>query len=319
LHAAASGVRSADPAAFEQADEVRGAARLARMRAYALYAFVERIGRAALRVRGHGADDVGGLGQHPRLLEFKAAERKHRLRPVHQRDSFFREQRHRSDSRAAQRFPALQAHAFELGFPLADQHYSHVGQRREVAARPDAPAGRHHRRHASVEHLAEPLGDDRPYAGEAFREHVGPYEHHGADFVACQRLARATAVRANYVALQLLEFIGRDAHLSEVADPGIDRVHRFIAAREALDHRARPQHVLRGPGAERHRFTAPRDGFHLAQRKALAVEQDHATNVELSIRGGDAQGAVPWSQDICARLCRSFSWLSARTGRTSNC
>ena len=95
--------------------------------------------------------------------------------------------------------------ALEFGLAFADQHQRHVRQRRQVARSAHAALRRHHRRDAAVQQIAKAFGHQRADAGEALGQHVGADQHHGAHHFARQRLAHAGRVRADHVALQLLQ------------------------------------------------------------------------------------------------------------------
>ena len=178
---------------------------------------------------------------------------------------------------SAQGFAARHASARELGFALAHQHQRHVSQRREVARRSYAALRRHHRRDAALQHLAQAFRHHRADAGKAFRQHVGADQHHGPHLFALERIARAGGMRANHVALQLLEVGRRHAHIRQQADSCVDAVDGLVARRQPLDHRARPQHFFDGCRSQRGRVFVDRDGNHLFDGKAVAIQYDHTS------------------------------------------
>jgi hypothetical protein len=136
---------------------------------------------------------------------------------------------------------------FELGFAFADEHQRDVGQRREIAAGADAALRRNDGRDAAIQQIAEAFRNERADAGKSLGEHVGADEHHAADFVASERRADSAGVRADHVALELLELLGRDANVGQQSDAGVDGVNRGVARGKLFDHRARAEH-----GGEEH-------------------------------------------------------------------
>ena len=154
------------------------------------------------------------------------------------------------DSGAAQSFGAGQASAVEIGFAFADEHQRDVGQRREIATGADAALRRNDGRHAAIQQIAQAFRDHGPDARKTFGEHVGADEHHAADFVAGERRPHSAGVRADHVALQLLELVGRDANVGEQSDAGVDGIDRGVAEREFFDHRARAEHRRKGGGVD---------------------------------------------------------------------
>ena len=147
--------------------------------------------------------------------------------------------------------PPGRTRACEFGLAFADQHQGHVRQRGEVARGAHAALRRHHRSDAAVEQVAEALGHQRADAGEALGQHVGADQHHGADHLARQRIAHAGGVRADHVALQLVEIAARNAHVGQQSDAGVDGVDGVVAGSQAVDEGARGQHGFDGGGRER--------------------------------------------------------------------
>ena len=88
LHAAAGDVGLADLAAFEQIAEAAGALELAGMRPDGVDAVVEGARSAAKRIKRERANDIGGIGENLRGVEFEAADGEHGLRAVDQADAF---------------------------------------------------------------------------------------------------------------------------------------------------------------------------------------------------------------------------------------
>ena len=143
--------------------------------------------------------------------------------------------------------------------PFADEHQRDVGERREIATGADAALRRNDGRDAAIQQIAQAFGDDGPDAGKTFGQHIGADEHHAADFVASQRRAHSAGVGADHVALELLQFFGRDANVGEQSDAGVDGVDRGVAERELFDHGARAEHGGESGGVDLHGLAQLRD------------------------------------------------------------
>ncbi len=153
---------------------------------------IERARRAAQRIERHRADHVGGFGQRLRGVKFQTADGQHRLRAVDQADAFLGMQRRSARCRRARSASAPgRIGALEFRLAFADQHQRHVRQRRQIARRAHAALRRNHRRDAAVDQIAQTLGHQRTDAGEAFGQHIGADQHHGAHRIARQRFAHA--------------------------------------------------------------------------------------------------------------------------------
>ena len=134
---------------------------------------------------------------------------------------------------------------------------------------------RHHGRHAAIEQLAEAFGDQRPDAREALGQHIGADQHHGAHHLARQRFAHADAVRADHVALELIQVLARDAHIGEHAHARIHRVDGCFAGGQPVDERARLFH--RGAGVRSEfdlRGTRLRDGARVGYGEPMAIDRE---------------------------------------------
>ena len=174
-----------------------------------------------------------------RRRQFQASGGQHRLRAVDQADAFLggagraaRCRRARSASRAAA------APAAELRLAFADQHQRHVGQRRQVAARPHAALRRHHRRYPAVQQVAQPLRHQRTNAGAT----PSPARWRGsASWRARPRAAAASPTPAACDRTTLRCNWSRSArgiaHIGQQPDTGVDAVDRIVALRPSAPPR----------------------------------------------------------------------------------
>ena len=207
----------------------------------------ERMDRSAQRVDRQRRGDVGGARQLFGRGQRQREHRRRRLRAVDQRQPFLGAERDRLQpgARAAPRPPG-RTRTREPELRARD------GPRLVVssALRPRRPARARGGRAARDRRSRRPSratgtrgwtpafssaisasSVSSADAGEPFRQHVGAQRHrraHGADR---QRLADAGGVAAQQVQLQRLERVGRDLHVGERSESGVDAVGRLVAAR----------------------------------------------------------------------------------------
>jgi hypothetical protein len=110
-------------------------------------------------------------------------------------------------------------------------------------------------------------------------------------------------VGADHVALELLEFVGRDANVGEQSDTSIDGVDRGVAQREFFDHGARAEHGGQGGGGDLDELAGLGYALEVIEGEVGAVEGDHAYRFSSVGRGlaGGASGVL-----LC--LVTHFSW-----------
>ena len=123
-----------------------------------------------------------------------------------------------------------------------------MGQRSKIAACSHAALRRNHRCDAAIEQIAQPLGNERPDSRKSSGQNVRADQHHGANFGAAKRIADATRMRSDHVALQLLKLFRRYADIGQESDSGVDGVNGRLAGREFLDNHARALHSRDGVG-----------------------------------------------------------------------
>ena len=112
-------------------------------------------------------------------------------------------------------------------------------------------------------------------AREPFRQHVRTQRHrrpHGADR---KRLAQPGRVAAQQVELQRVERLGRDFHVREGAEAGVDAVGRLVAACPPIDDGARRAHAIASRFRQRDRLAAVRDGEQLFDSERGTVKKNH--------------------------------------------
>ena len=115
---------------------------------------------------------------------------------------------------------------------------------------------------------------------EALCQHVGPQRHRRPHGAHRQRIAHAGRVAAQQIDLQRVERVGRNLHLGERSESGIDSVDRLVGQCLAIDDGAGGADACRRFGCERDGFGAIGDGQELIERERRTVEQDHRSKVE---------------------------------------
>lgn len=101
-----------------------------------------------------------------------------------------------------------------------------------------------------IQEEEERVDDFRPDAAEAFGQHIGAEQEHGAHGGFRERIAKAAGVAANQVALEVLELSWVDANLRKFAEAGIDAVGGFAASEEGIDDGAGSLDARQGGGIE---------------------------------------------------------------------
>ena len=195
--------------------------------------------RAAKGIERHRRGNIGTSGQHFASRTGKGRDGGGRLRAVDQREPFLRRQCHGSQPGGRKRGGAgLDAATCDSGVPFTDQHERQVGQGSKVAARADRAAARHHGMHAAIEHREEQIECLQPNPRKAFRENVGSQRHRRSDCAVGQRSVDAGGVTAEKIRLQRPERFAGNWRLGKRAKSSVDAVHRRVAGRHAIHHRA---------------------------------------------------------------------------------
>ena len=147
-------------------------------------------------------------------------------------------------------------------------------QRREIAARPQRPARRHHRQHAGREHVDEELHELAAHAGRALRQRVRAEQHRRPHDLVREGVADAARVAAHEVQLELGRLPRVDVHVDEPAEAGVHSVGRPLVADDALDQRAGLVDLAQRLGRERDREAAQRDSLDVVDGQVVPGELD---------------------------------------------
>ena len=148
-----------------------------------------------------------------------------------------------------------------------------MGERCEIATRPERTVFGHDRRDAGVEDVDHRLGDERSGTAVAERERAGPQEHHRSHDFVLDGVTHPGGVRADEGGLQRPPPVGWDRHGGERAEPGRDAVLRLTLG-EPLDDGARRGHPLDRRVGQLDRFVATGHGDDVVDGDAGSVEVD---------------------------------------------
>ena len=258
-------VRGIDLAAGEERAQVGRHARLPLVPTDPLNGCEERLVRPHQPLDGHRRRDVRDPRAPLRLQQGEHTDRLHRLRAVHQRESFLRLEHHGLKPGARERLPPREPLSPRERFPLADQHQREVCERRQIAARAHGPLLRNDRNDVAMQHLEEQLQGALADARISPGEHVGAQKHERPHLGQRQRRAGARRVREDQVALQLAQIAFGNRHFGQRAESGVDAVGRRVALGDALHQRPGRPHPLPGGGGDLHARTSARRRAHLFQ------------------------------------------------------
>ncbi len=131
-------------------------------------------------------------------------------------------------TRAGRRSPA------KCRLALADQGEGDMGERRQIAARPDRPFPGHDGQHVTGEHRHQPLDNQRPHAALAKGQGVGAKNQEGAHDGRFERRSDAGGMAAHEVQLQRRDLVGGDPAVGEMAEAGRDAVDRGVGGEGPL-------------------------------------------------------------------------------------
>jgi hypothetical protein len=159
------------------------------------------------------------------------------LRAVDQCQALLGRQLQRRDAEARQgRGRGLAAAVSAQEEALAHQRQRHVRQRCQVATGTDAALAGHIGHEAGVVHRQQAVDDRRPNAAVPSPEAGCLQRQHQPQHRRRQRRTHAHAVAADQVPLQRGEVFAADARGRQLAETGVDAVHRRVARCSRLHH-----------------------------------------------------------------------------------
>ena len=166
-------VRLANLRLGKERAHVGRAGRLAGVRTRELDALVEGNWSAHESFKRHGAGEIGELSDADAARNGEAADGRHGLGAIEQREAFLGLKLQRRKAGAMQRLAARDAFAAIEGFAFADDDKCEMCERGQIAGCADGALLWNDGMDAGVEQIDEKLCDGGTRAAEAFGEHVG--------------------------------------------------------------------------------------------------------------------------------------------------
>jgi hypothetical protein len=243
-------------------------------------ALIERRVASAKRFRGHGRSDIGELAELLRFAYGDGAISGHHLRAVHQRQALLRGEAQRLESGLLERERGIHHGVPIEDLPLADERQHEMRERREVPAGADGTARRDDRNDPRVVDLREEFGGLDADAREALCKRVQPEDEHRADDLDRERVADAGGMALDEIFLKLLDVLGADADIAELAEARRHAVDRLSALHPLFDDPAGRVHSLLCSGGKGDGNLAERALIHLFDREGIAVENEGFHAVE---------------------------------------
>ncbi len=276
-------VRIADRRAVHQFAQRSGGGDLPVLAAQGVDARIERGVRALGRFGGQRAGDQRGM-EHALDLE-QPGQRVGggKLGAVEQRQAFLGAQRQRLQAGLRQRLRGRQALAADEGFADADHHRGQMRQRRQIAGRADRALARHHRHHVVLQQRFQQRERSRTHAGgplcqagQLQRQHQPHHRHR-------HRLADPGRMRQHDIALQGVQVLALDTHAGQLAEAGVDAVHRRALGDDRL-HRLRAAQHRFGAGRIQAHAGAAVHGAPLCQAHCARAQHDLVAHCPLQMR-----------------------------------
>ncbi len=179
----------------------------------------------SLEAHGGGADS--GPPQHFCVVHQQGQQRGLGLGAVDERDAFLGAELPGLDACRRERGPGRPALAIRGQYlALAHHHHGHVRQRSEITARTHTALLRHPGQDPRIEETNQRGHQPRPDPAGGPSQYVGAEQHERTHGLGGKRRSHTGRMAPHQVYLQLLQ-VGRiDPHVGELAEPGVDAVHR---------------------------------------------------------------------------------------------
>jgi hypothetical protein len=121
-----------------------------------------------------------------------------------------------------------------------------MSQRRQIAARANAPLLRNLGVQRRVQHADEQIRQLRTRPRVSFREHIRTEQHECPHFALREQRTNASRVAAHKVDLKLPEPVTRDRDLRQLAKARCDAVRHLVSIDERLHDAPRRTHAAGG-------------------------------------------------------------------------
>ena len=194
--------------------------------------------------------------------------------PLRRARPFLGLERERLEAGLAQRQQGRDVPAVELDLAATDQGQGQVGERGQVARRPERALLGHDRVDPGRQHLEQALDDDRPAAAVAQGQGVGPEQEHRPDDLDRERRPNSRGVAHQQVLLEP-RGIGRgDEGGGQVAEAGGHAVDHLALGDEPFDHVAGFLDAGPGVAVELDRGAVAGDGLDIGDRQVRPGQDD---------------------------------------------
>ncbi len=165
-----------------------------------------------------------------------------KLGAVEQGQPFLCAQHARLQLRMCKRVGSRQTLRADEGLANADHRRSQMRQRCQIAGSAHRALARHHRRDAGAQHRVQQCQRVRLHAGRALGQ-AGELECHHQPYHRHRRgLAHACRMREHDIALQGLQILALDTHAGQLAEAGVDAIHRLATRHDGLHRLRAAQH-----------------------------------------------------------------------------
>jgi hypothetical protein len=290
LHLARDAVHEGTPR--EEAPEVRRGGARPRVGPHRVHRRMERPGRAAQRLDGHGRGDLGRADEAVGVDARQRRDGGRELGPVGDGQAVLGLQLEPGDPGLGHGLAGghlLAPEARPRGVVPGREHEPEVRQRREVPGGATRSLRRHDRRDAGVEHGQDGVDEQRTAAGHALGQGIRAEQHHRPDDRHGQRRADPRGVAQHEVARQPRAILRGDGHPRQGAEARVHPVDGAFALPGLADPGIRPGHAGARVARERGRAGVAGDRGHVGQGEALTVDLQRSVTI-LRHRDGVTRG-----------------------------
>ena len=178
----------------------------------------ERFGRALEPLQGHGSRHFRSLQGYLSPIEREDSDPCRGLSPVDEGETLFFLERKGRDTHLFQDIGCLPRDPPELHLSLPEDRQSHMGQGREISARPHRSSLRHLRVDPQVQVVQEALNDYRANPGMPPGEGIHPQDHYGPDLLPREGLADPGRVAPDEVPLELFPLLRWNHYVRQTSE-----------------------------------------------------------------------------------------------------